>query len=818
MKQSFGQKGAGGRFLALALALIMLCSVLVPAYAAAVDEQGAVENQNEPVPGVTYGVIYIFHVGETVYQQVKVLSGSVLTKPADPTPEEGKVFACWRLADGQEFTSFGTEVSTTKDETVALYAYFVDAQPAGEAPAAQAPAQDPAAEPKAEETTPEESTPEEPKPEEPKTDEPVAPVTPETPSITIPAEETTEPPETPETAPLTAQDYLDKIALYQADYNVLNLNKQLGLTTDEAYAESCQSLCLSLGDLLVQAADAQAAGTLTEDEFAQIELTAETLLAEVGQSIGADQPEVLTTRYFNFTLNNIDLAYIYYVGTDSANRTKRDFTGNSASLTANDNIRDGRMLFFLKPKEGYLLTDWRGTDGKAFDFYSIDTEASRTKIKQFADLQSIVDEMQRQGYIGYFGFSTDALTANFNCTLTGEKPTMEIEANTTQNNVMPGETATFEVTITPERTTAVYDVEKLEIIELTINRKGIDAAGGVSYGKPVKNDDGTYTLTVTYPVTDEDFANGTVNLYVKASIEYKKTFTTSDRAGLKSDITTGTAVVKEATKPIPIVSNPRYIVSYEPAGVTPSDSVREKTKAPVVDKKLSAGEMHTVLGYDDKYLVDDEYVVEDEVNKGTWKFDGWYLNSPNGDEIAPGTEYEMKTAQVTFYGKWTFTPNTVSVTIKKHVDGNMGDKAKQFKFTYTIKDKDENDITPKAEAGEETAPNVFYLVDGGQKTLSDIPIGATITITEEENSAYKTSWSYTKPDPENAEKTVTVEQTGASLEFTVEKGMSDILCTNKNDITPDTGIFLDSWPYFVALTLVAAGAALLFARRRRDAD
>ena len=127
MKQSFGQKGAGGRFLALALALIMLCSVLVPAYAAVVDEQGVAE-QNEPA--ATGSVTYIFHVGETV-QEVKVASGEALTKPTDPNAPEGEVFKGWFVDNdlNKPFT-FGTTVSTHADETVHLYAHFADAQPA----------------------------------------------------------------------------------------------------------------------------------------------------------------------------------------------------------------------------------------------------------------------------------------------------------------------------------------------------------------------------------------------------------------------------------------------------------------------------------------------------------------------------------------------------------------------------------------------------------------------------------------------------------------------------------------------------------------
>ena len=805
MKQSFGQKGAGGRFLALALALIMLCSVLAPAYAAAVDEQGAVENQNEPVP---VGVTYIFHVGETVYQEVKVPSGSVLTKPEDPTSEEGMVFVCWQLADGQEFTSFETAVSTPQDETVNLYALFAPAAPANELQVGESPAQQP----------------ETPKPDAAQQPDPGATEDGQTPTggenqngntenqpgenptatdPEMPAEPEPANPVTGETALLTAQDYLDKIALYQADYNVLNLNKQIGLTTDEAYAESCQSLCLSLGDLLVQAADAQAAGTLTEDEFAQIEFDAETLLAEIGQSIGADQPELLAANQYTFTFNltNIDVAYVSYsdpnnLTTGYFEETPEPFKGSSEAY----------MIFFLKPKEGYLLTDWRGNADKAFDFYSIDTPTSKSNIKNFTGVQEIVDQKMKEGYVGYFGFSRDSVSMNFTCTLIGEKPTLGIDATTTLNDVTPGRDATFTVTITPDGTSAKYDAKNLTIEELTINGKGTD--GGVTYGTPEKQSDGTYTLTVTYPVTNEDFEAGTVELYVEASIEYKKTFTTKDRNELQSDITTGATVKNNATKKIPIVSNLRYIVRYEPEGVTPSNDVIEKTKAPVVDEKLSAGDEHTVCGYD-------RYQVEDTENNGTWTFDGWYLS---GEKINPGDKYLMKEAQVTFYGKWTFTPNAVDVTIKKHVVGNLGDKAKKFKFTYTIVDKDGTDITPTAKEGDETAPNDFYLADGGQKTLTDIPIGAKVTITEEENSAYTTSWSYTRPDPENAEETFTVGQTGASLEFTVEKGMGEIHCTNKNETIPDTGVLLDSWPYVLILAVVAAGAVLTIARRRRDAD
>ena len=41
---------------------------------------------------------------------------------------------------------------------------------------------------------------------------------------------------------------------------------------------------------------------------------------------------------------------------------------------------------------------------------------------------------------------------------------------------------------------------------------------------------------------------------------------------------------------------------------------------------------------------------------------------------------------------------------------------------------------------------------------------------------------------------------------------------NKYDVTPDTGVVLDSLPYIVILVIVLVGVVLMVRRRRREDD
>ena len=566
------------------------------------------------------------------------------------------------------------------------------------------------------------------------------------------------------------------------------------------------------------------------------------------QDEAADQPELLaappqwgqdtTEHKFDFELKGIDIAYIFYYdseqpavnelevntvegGTDTVAESSRTIAQESSKGQA-------RVVFFIKPKDGYLLTEWEGgaKNYSVFDFYGINTLVEYTKIKGYPNLQDYVTAMRGKGYVGYYGFTLSSQTkTEYTSKLTGEKPTLEVTATTELDQVTPGKNAKFTVTIKPGVTSVNYNVEELGIGELTINGIGKDEeGGGITYGEPTPKEDGTYTLEVYYPVTSDDFERGTVELKVEASIKYKKIFEVEDRAGTKSYITTETEVSSKADETIPIVSNPLYVVIYDP-DLKLSEEVEEATKAPLSGKYYKKDEPVEIKYYDKNEVLDED-------NGGTWTFDGWYLNEEDGVLTNKVEEpYKMVSDQVTFYGKWTFTPNTVDVTIGKHVVGYLGDHNKTFEFTYTIEDKDGNELrrTPDGQEVEEGSKLTFTLEHGGKVVFQNVPVGAVITIEEDDYSNERyTTYYQTRSldyDKESATKSNKIEYTVLPLETVTDEdgevktnNPNQILFINVKDITPDTGISMDSLPYILMLTAAGAAGILLALRRRHTYD
>ncbi len=143
----------------------------------------------------------------------------------------------------------------------------------------------------------------------------------------------------------------------------------------------------------------------------------------------------------------------------------------------------------------------------------------------------------------------------------------------------------------------------------------------------------------------------------------------------------------------------------------------------------------------------------------------------------------------------TYTPKTVSVTVTKQVTGNMGDTTKEFSFTLT--DLDGNDLT---------GLNGFTLSSGNSKTFDGITIGSTIVLTENSDGYDASATCSGGTMKENSDGSYSIEVTGSD----------DVTITVTNDKTEkvDAGVFLDSIPYVMLLSLVVISSVFLLFRRR----
>lgn len=254
----------------------------------------------------------------------------------------------------------------------------------------------------------------------------------------------------------------------------------------------------------------------------------------------------------------------------------------------------------------------------------------------------------------------------------------------------------------------------------------------------------------------------------------------------------------------------------------------------------------------------------------TWKFDGWYpenedgtgpnLKTPIQDNEWP---YTVKQNELTNYGGDRvvnfyahYKKVTSNVTITKQVTGLLGDTNKGFEFRVNITQNGVDctgvTATKKTEMGTEKVSNLtnFTLKHGETVTLENVPIGATIKVTEvtpgehytvsatghdgKQNGRDNVAFTYvavantaTASDADEADlmllsmdEDTAVDADGDAVAYDVGARVKNnqIIVTNHCGLLPDTGVLLDTLPYIVILAVVAGGGILLMLRKRRKED
>lgn len=204
----------------------------------------------------------------------------------------------------------------------------------------------------------------------------------------------------------------------------------------------------------------------------------------------------------------------------------------------------------------------------------------------------------------------------------------------------------------------------------------------------------------------------------------------------------------------------------------------------------------------------------------TYVLDGWYPENadggacgeqkitkwaylPNNIELADGT--------VNFYAH--YTPLYTTVKIKKLVTGSMGDKSKAFHFKVSVVNGDIN-LPFNIGATQYSGSADITLSDNQTTMLTKVPVGATVTITEDDYSSSRYTTSYTIGGSDstigNTAEISNIQQLNEN-----ENTAHEVTFTNNKDAIPDTGLDLNTTPYILALCIVAAGAGVLLFRRRK---
>lgn len=267
-----------------------------------------------------------------------------------------------------------------------------------------------------------------------------------------------------------------------------------------------------------------------------------------------------------------------------------------------------------------------------------------------------------------------------------------------------------------------------------------------------------------------------------------------------------------------------------------------------------------------------EYVRDNTVpneytdgNGVKWEFDGWYPEDiagtgPNLDADPISTwPYTVQDYQLTnnnndrvvnFYAHYKKV--TSNVTITKQVTGLLGDTHKDFTFNVSITQNGANctGVTAKKNGEPVSLQNGFTLTHGETVTLENVPIGATITVTEvtpgehynvsatghsdEQNGRDSVAFTYvavantaTAGNADDADlmllsmdEDTAVDADAVALTDATDKTVPNnaITVTNRATLKPDTGVLLDTLPYIVILAVVAGGVTLLMLRKRRKED
>lgn len=267
-----------------------------------------------------------------------------------------------------------------------------------------------------------------------------------------------------------------------------------------------------------------------------------------------------------------------------------------------------------------------------------------------------------------------------------------------------------------------------------------------------------------------------------------------------------------------------------------------------------------------------EYVRDNTVpneytdgNGVKWEFDGWYPENdagdgPNENIVIPKEQwpYTVKPEElsnnngdrvVNFYAH--YKKATSNVTITKQVTGLLGDTNKDFEFRVNITQNGADCTGVTAKKGDQTVSLTnFTLKHGETVTLQNVPIGATIKVTEvipgehytvsatghggEKNGGSDVTFTYAAAantaaasDTDEADlmllsmdEDTTVDADAVALADATDKMVTNnaIMVTNHCTLFPDTGVLLDTLPYIVILAVVAGGVALLMLRKHRKED
>lgn len=319
----------------------------------------------------------------------------------------------------------------------------------------------------------------------------------------------------------------------------------------------------------------------------------------------------------------------------------------------------------------------------------------------------------------------------------------------------------------------------------------------------------TYTVTAKISVTEEAYQNYRNNDNSYPDQADKDTGTHAGKMGLYSNVNTeATLTYKQTGKSeYTPVNYAKPVVQLNPGSLVIEKKFKGLTDAQIESLKntltfqytLNDGEAKSVkLGGMTYSNGSYRATVETGLSPNTT-----YTVTESGAEVenydvdtktenVTGTVNKGATAVASFTN--TYTPSNRTITLKKVVTGNMGDKDRSFTFSAT-----------KATLGKTS------LKDSETTTIT-AKVGENVTITETDPGSYTVSAAGVEDGEFNEKEN--------SYTFTVTKDMNTntvITFTNNKTIQPPNGITTTIAPYAIMVVLAAgAGVYFVYSRRRRN--
>lgn len=241
-----------------------------------------------------------------------------------------------------------------------------------------------------------------------------------------------------------------------------------------------------------------------------------------------------------------------------------------------------------------------------------------------------------------------------------------------------------------------------------------------------------------------------------------------------------------------------------------------------------AGAGNTLSSYADNNVKAVTGTVEGSTPKpaSTYKFVGWFTDeacttpvdpawvdangkiTPQKETLVEG-QPAMGYKAAIYYAK--FELNAVTVTVRKEVTGNFGDKSKYFKITYG---SGENDSI-RIKNGEALELPMDVLVNSILNLTEECEGYSASAICKVGNDTIATASVVYAEAATKKNPTLTFNFSDEGKQLT---GDAVIIITNHKDTTPDTGVLLDSLPYILIIACVAAIGAFIVIRRRKNRE